>query len=63
MLRNPLPPPLVVQDEVTRDEHYKTTANKFYDYKHPSVLYDGLIHKKAPGHWKVNFIKDLSEKV
>ena len=63
MLREPLPPPLAKPDEVTRDQHFKTTTGAFHDPKHPSLLYGERIHKKAPGHWKVNYVKDLAEKV
>ncbi|KAL8568139.1 hypothetical protein ACOMHN_027662 [Nucella lapillus] len=63
LIREPLPPPLAKQDEVTRDQHFKTTTGTFHDPKHPSLLYGERIHRKAPGHWKVNYVKDLAEKL
>ncbi|KAK7481500.1 hypothetical protein BaRGS_00027262 [Batillaria attramentaria] len=63
LLREPLPPPLAKQDEVTRDQHFKTTTGHFHDNKYPSNLYRDRLHKKAPGHWKVNYVKDLAEKI
>lgn len=59
----PVPPPLAQQDQITRDQHFETTTGKAHDAKYPGLLYSNPIHKKAPGHWKVDYVKDLAEKV
>jgi len=63
LLRQPLPPTLAKQDEITRPDHFVTTTGYFHDPKRPGLLYGERIHKKAPGHWKVNYVKDLAEKI
>lgn len=63
LIREPLPPPLAKQDEVTRDQHFETTTGKAHDNKYPYGPFHNTVHTKAPGHWKVNYIKDLAEKV
>lgn len=59
----PVPPPLAQQDQITRDQHFETTTGKAHDAKYPGLLYSDPIHQKAPGHWKVDYVKDLAEKV
>lgn len=63
LLREPLPPNLAKEDEVTRDKPYLTTKEYFHDQKFPGLLYKDHQHKKAPGHWKVTYMKDLTEKL
>lgn len=63
LIREPLPPPLAKQDEVTRDQHFETTTGKAHDNKYPYGPFHNTVHTKAPGHWKVNYIKDLAEKL
>jgi hypothetical protein len=63
MIREPLPPTLAKPDEITRPDHFVTTNGYFHDTKRPGLLYGERIHKKAPGHWKVSYNKDLAEKV
>merc|ERR1712038_7321 len=61
----PLPPTLALQDEIPRDEHFKTTTGIVHDNKHSGGPYGNqdVRYKKAPGHWKVNYVKDLHEKL
>lgn len=59
----PVPPPLAHQDQITRDQHFETTTGKAHDKKYPGLLYSNPVHKKAPGHWKVDYVKDLAEKL
>ncbi|XP_060556411.1 stabilizer of axonemal microtubules 3-like [Ruditapes philippinarum] len=59
----PVPPPLAHQDQVTRDQHFETTTGKAHDRKYPATLYSNPVHQKAPGHWKVDYVKDLAEKL
>lgn len=63
MLREPLPPTLAKEDEVTKDKPFLTTNEYFYDRKYPGLMYKDPEHKKAPGHWNVTYMKDLTEKV
>jgi len=65
VLLNPLPPKLVKAAEVTRDEHFITTAGSAHDNKHAGLVYGNQdpLYKKAPAHWKVDYNKDLHEKV
>ena len=58
-----MPPPLVHPDHITRDQHFETTTGKAHDRKYPATTYSNTIHQKAPGHWKVDYVKDLAEKV
>ncbi|CAG5118486.1 unnamed protein product [Candidula unifasciata] len=63
LLRDPLPPKLAAEDEVTKDKPFLTTKEYFHDRKFPGLLYSNSLHKKAPGHWNVDYIKDLAEKL
>ncbi|BFZ16194.1 hypothetical protein BsWGS_19233 [Bradybaena similaris] len=63
LLRDPLPPKLAAEDEVTKDKPYLTTKEYFHDRKFPGILYGNRQHKKAPGHWNVTYEKDLAEKL
>ena len=63
LLRQPLPPGLAKGDEILKDQAYDTTYGDFFDPKHKGALYDFPLHKKAPGHWNVNYVKDVAEKV
>lgn len=63
LIYDPVPPPLARQDEITRDQHFKTTYGDFHDTKYGKGVYGNPIHQKAPGHWKVNYVKDLAEKL
>ena len=56
---------LAKQDEIPRDEHFKTTSGIAHDYKHSGGPYGNqdARHNKAPGHWKIGYVKDLHEKV
>ena len=65
VLLNPLPPKLVKPGEITRDEHFTTTTGSTHDQKHMGLVYSNQdpLYKKAPGHWKVDYNKDLHEKV
>lgn len=60
---DPVPPPLAHQDHITRDQHFETTTGKAHDRKYPGTTYSNPVHKKAPGHWKVDYVKDLAEKL
>lgn len=63
-LYEPLPPRLAKQDEVTRDQHYDTTTGKTHDHKYiKGSPYQNPLYKKPPGHWKVDYVKDLAEKL
>lgn len=62
-IREPVPPSFAQQDEMTRDQHFQTTTGSVHDKKYPATLYSYPIHKKAPGHWKVDYVKDLAEKL
>lgn len=64
-LRNPIPPNLVQHPEICHTEHYKTTTGTVHDVKQQGCSYGNLdpLYKKAPGHWKVHYNKDLHEKV
>ena len=65
VLLNPLPPKLAKAAEITRDEHYLTTTGIVHDQKHMGLAYGNQdpLYKKAPAHWKVDYNKDLHEKV
>jgi len=62
---NPLPPKLAKSNEVNRDWHYLTTTGDAHDQKHMGLNYGNLdpLYTKAPGHWKVDYNKDLHEKL
>ncbi|XP_078588069.1 stabilizer of axonemal microtubules 3-like [Branchiostoma floridae x Branchiostoma japonicum] len=64
---DPLPPPLSKQDEVhpydSLINNYETTTGKVHDYKYMGGVLSNPLHKKAPGHWKVHYVKDLHEKL
>ena len=64
VIHDPLPPTLAVQDEIIEGDLFKTTTGSAHDRKH----LDGYgnrdpLYKKAPGHYKVGYVKDLHEKV
>ena len=63
LLREPLPPNLAKENEITNDKPYLTTNEYFHDKKTPGLLYSNMQQPKAPGHWKVTYMKDLTEKV
>ena len=65
MIGDPLPADLAVKDQVPKGEHFKTTTGDVHDLKHLGGPYGNRdpLYKKAPGHWKVNYVKDLHEKV
>ncbi|KAJ8298646.1 hypothetical protein KUTeg_022706 [Tegillarca granosa] len=63
LLNQPVPPPLAKQDDITRDQHYLTTTGTYHDHKYPNGVYNNSIHLKAPGHWKVDYVKDFAEKL
>lgn len=63
LYREPVPPELARKDEVPRDSYYYTTTGDAHDRKFFSAPYGQEIYKKAPGHWKVNYVKDLAEKL
>ncbi len=60
-----MPAELVAKDEVPRGDQFKTSSGVAHDRKHSGGPYGNLepIHIKAPGHWKVNYVKDHHEKV
>lgn len=60
---DPVPPPLAHQDQITKDQHFETTTGKFHDKKYAATTYSNPVHLKAPGHWKVDYVKDLAEKL
>ncbi|KAK3602620.1 hypothetical protein CHS0354_034204 [Potamilus streckersoni] len=62
-IREPVPPPLAQMDQITKDQHFETTYGKSHDTKYPTTVYSNPIFKKAPGHWKVDYVKDLAEKL
>ncbi|XP_041365951.1 uncharacterized protein LOC121380963 [Gigantopelta aegis] len=63
LIHQPLPPGLAKGNEIIKDQAYDTTYGDYYDSKHKGSLYDFPLHKKAPGHWKVNYVKDVAEKL
>ena len=65
VLRDPLPGELVTGDEVPLDDRFKTTSATAHDVKHTGGPYGNSdpLYKKAPGHWKVDYVKDVHEKV
>jgi len=65
VLLNPLPPKLAKPAEITRDEQFITTTGNAHDQKHMGLVYGNQdpLYKKAPAHWKVDYNKDLHEKV
>ena len=60
-----MPADLAKPDEITKDERFKTTSGTAHDHKHSGGPFGNLEPRygKAPGHWKVNYVKDLHEKV
>ena len=64
VIHEPVPPTLAHPDEISKDERFKTTTGIVHDTKHLGGIYGNRepIYKKAPGHWKVNYVKDLHEK-
>ena len=65
MLECPLPPDLVKTDEIPRDQHYKTTTGTAHDYKTPGGPYGNRDphYKKAPAHYKVDYVAKHHEQV
>lgn len=65
VIREPIPATLAKPNEIIRAEHFKTTTGTVHDAKFSGGPYGNLDarHIKAPGHWKVNYVKDLHEKV
>ena len=65
VINEPLPATLAKPDEIVRTEHYKTTTGAAHDVKFLGGPYGNRDpdYKKAPGHWKVDYVKDLHEKV
>jgi len=66
VLRDPLPPPLAKDDEFRKQDYYRTTTGTTHDNKYLETAYKpdvNPIYKKAPGHWKVEYVKDVHEKV
>ncbi|XP_046573804.1 uncharacterized protein LOC124281845 [Haliotis rubra] len=62
-LREPLPSDLAKPDEITRDQIFQTTYGNAHDRKYPGGMFANTVHNKAPGHWKVNYVKDVAEKL
>ena len=62
---DPLPAELALKDEIVCPDIYKTTNGVAHDVKHMGGVYGNQnpLYKKAPGHWKVNYVKDHHEKV
>ncbi|XP_013409529.1 uncharacterized protein LOC106173086 [Lingula anatina] len=63
VLNEPMPPSLAKQDEITNTRRFETTTGHFHDKKYLDGVYSNPIHKKAPGHWKVGYVKDHIEKL
>ena len=65
VLRDPLPAELAAGDEIPLDDRFKTSSATAHDVKHTGGPYGNSdpIYKKAPGHWKVDYVKDFHEKV
>ncbi|ESO97527.1 hypothetical protein LOTGIDRAFT_104414 [Lottia gigantea] len=63
VMNEPLPRNLAAPDEIIDNQRYDTTTGKAHDNKHPGTTYNNLVHLKPPGHWKVNYVKDLAEKL
>jgi hypothetical protein len=64
-LYDPLPPQLAKTNEVAKEELYATTTGSAHDQKHFGLAYGNLdpLYKKAPALWKVDYNRDLHEKV
>ena len=63
---DPLPAELVVPDQVPRNERFHTTTGDVHDLKQIGAGPYGNRdphYIKAPGHWKIDYNKDLHEKV
>ena len=60
-----MPATLAKPNELIRHEHFKTTTGTAHDTKFLGGPYGNIDpqYKKAPGHWKVDYIKDFHEKV
>ncbi|KAI0207377.1 hypothetical protein LSAT2_007971 [Lamellibrachia satsuma] len=66
VLRDPLPPPLAKDDEFRKQDYFRTTTGTVHDNKYLETAYKpdvNPIYQKAPGHWKVNYVKDVHEKL
>jgi hypothetical protein len=63
VFRDPLPPNIAKPEEVPNDQAYPTTTGNVHDPKFLGGPYKNDIYKKAPGHWKVDYVKDHIEKV
>ena len=65
VIGQPLPPELTLKDEITSPDVYQTTSGKNFDEKHLGGIYGNRdpYYKKAPGHWKVDYVKNHHEKV
>lgn len=61
----PIPATIAKPDEVSRDAIYKTTYGTAHDLKHQGGPYGNKdpYYSKAPGHWKMDYVKDLHEKL
>ncbi|CAF0916173.1 unnamed protein product [Didymodactylos carnosus] len=56
VLTDPLPPKLACADEITPEQHFKSTNSLYFDNKYPQQeIYNDQIHhhRKAPAHWKI----------
>ncbi|KAK2163037.1 hypothetical protein LSH36_87g06000 [Paralvinella palmiformis] len=62
---DPIPPTLNQPNQVQKEEPYKTTTGTVHDLKHLGGPYgnNDPLYKKAPGHWKIDYVKDLHEKL
>ena len=66
VIRDPLPPALAKHDELPRKDYFRTTTGTMHDNKYLETAYKpdiNPIYRKGPGHWKVNYVKDVHEKV
>jgi len=66
-IHDELPPPLNAEDQITATDqvinHYETTTGTVHNFKYIGGVLANPGHKKAPGSWKVHYIKDGTEKV
>lgn len=61
---DPLPPPLVGEKQVKREETFITSTGVAHDNKWSQNPYKNELYKKAPGHWNQQiYVKDLREKL
>ncbi|XP_074660236.1 stabilizer of axonemal microtubules 3-like [Tubulanus polymorphus] len=63
VLREPLPPNLAKQDEIPQEQKYPSTVTNAHDHKFLGGPYQNPLHRKAPGHWNVHYLKDHKEKL